>query len=212
MFKKISSLFICALLSTAAFSQVSVGAYFSSVNFLSGSEVSNTGFGLVGNYGLDNGIVAFGGIGLYSAYELEGEFTATAASNQTSPSSIKVGYTNEIPLTHVFVGAKKYFVGDYDDENFGFYGSAQLGYMASSYSTTIDDYDDVNYNLSVAEDETVSNFMLGVGVGVEKGIGDLGFVFGQAKFNLTSNEENGVAVEVEIPASTEINIGYRYLF
>jgi len=211
MIKKTLTVLAVSLLTTSAFAQFSMSAQYSRISFLAGSEVKNSGFGLVGNYGLDNGLIAYGGFGIYSAYELEGTFTATANNNQTSPSSIEVKYTNSIPLTNVFVGVKKYFVGEYDDEGFGIYGMGELGFMASSYSTDVEDYDEANYNLTVAEDETISNFMFGLGVGLEQGF-EFGSIFLEAKLNITSNEENGEAVEVEIPASTVLNFGFRRMF
>lgn len=215
MIKKIMICLFISSLSISTFAQLSVGGHFSSINFLAGSEVKNTGFAISVNYGLDDikdGLVAYGGIGIYSAYKQEGSFVASANSNTTVPSNLNVNYTNELPLTNVFIGLKKYFVGDYDDENFGIYGIGQLGYMSSKSTLKIDNYDEANYSLNLIEgDDKASNFMISLGAGFEKGF-DFGFFFGEAKINLTANEENGQQVLVEIPASTELNVGYRYMF
>ena len=211
MFKRTITLLFIACLSTSAFAQLSLGAQFSRVSFLGGSDVKNTGFGLLGNYGLSNGLVAYGGFNYYLPFEQKGEFTAFASSNQTMPSSIEVKYTNKIPVFHLYAGVKKYFVGEYDDEDFGFYAMGEAGFMIANYSTDVDSYDETMYNLTVSEDEAASNFMIGLGAGVEKGF-DFGFVFFETKLQLAANEQNGVAVEVEIPASFMLNLGYRYSF
>lgn len=83
--------------------------------------------------------------------------------------------------------------------------------MCQKYETEVDQYDETLYNLSVSDDETASNFMITLGVGVEKGF-DFGYIFTDAKQNLTSNEENRQALEVEIPASVMLNVGHRYMF
>ena len=210
MIKKTITMLFIACLSTSAFAQFSLGAQFSYVKFFGGSEVKNSGLGLQGQYGLSEDKVVYGGFNLYKAYEQKGSFSAQASSNQTSPSTIDVDFTNKIPLTNVYIGFKKYFVGEYDDENFGFYGLLEMGYMGSKYTYDLDDYDDVAYNLTV-EDETVSNFMITLGTGIEKGF-DFGYLFSDLKLNIPANQENGEAVEVEIPASFSFNLGYRKMF
>lgn len=211
MIKRTITFMFIAFLSTSAFAQLSVGAQFSRMSFLAGSEVKNNGFGLLGSYGLSNGIVAYGGFNYYLPYEAEGTYLANASSNQTSPSTVDVKFTQKIPVFHLYAGAKKYFVGDYDDENFGFYAMGEAGFMIANVSTDVGSYDQTLYNLTVSEDEAASNFMIGLGAGVEKGF-DFGYIFLDAKLQLAANEENGVAVEVEIPASFMLNVGYRVMF
>lgn len=189
------------------FSLSGQGSY---IKFFGGSDVSNIGIGIKGDYGLRDDLGISGGFNYYLPYTMEGQTTATAKSSTTSPQYITVDEDTKIPFMNFYVGLKKYFVGGYS-EDFGLYGIGEMGLLISNTSSELGDYDEEKYTIETYDAETLSNFMLTLGFGLEGNI-NFAYLFADVKLNLPANQENGEEVAVEIPASVVVNLGLRFPF
>ncbi len=208
--KKTILISILALATNAATAQLSVGASFSYLNFLGDySELSTPGLSLRGDYAQDDRLVFTGGFGYYFGNTDETEYTLSPLSSTNNP--ITVEGENSYSFINVYVGAKRYFVGDYEGD-FNIYGELDLGLLLSPYKSEItESYNESNYQTPELTDETFSNFIIGAGVGMEANLG-FGYGFAEAKLNIPANQENGETVEVEIPGQIALNLGVRIPF
>jgi hypothetical protein len=118
----------------------------------------------------------------------------------------------KIKFANLTIGAKRYFVGDYESD-FGFYGFIDLGLMLAPATTEVGTYDSDLYYTTVTdgEFELLSSWIIGPGLGLEKDF-DFGYIFADLKFNLPATSANGVAVDIDIPASFMVNAGVRIPF
>ncbi|MGB0176330.1 MAG: hypothetical protein ACPF9D_04135 [Owenweeksia sp.] len=210
--KRIAAILFISLLSSQAYSQISIGGQVSYLNLFGGSGLKNFGLGVKGDYALNDETVLSGGVNYYlpSTYS---DFTyGTANSSQTSPTQIEIDVEYKVSFIHLYFGGRRYFVGDYEDD-FGFYGLAEVGLLMAPVTTTLGEYDESRYNTSIEDGakETLINFTLNLGVGVEKEL-DFGYIFGDLKLNLPANQANGQYVPVEIPTSLSVNAGVRVPF
>lgn len=207
--KLIVSVLFITLLSSQAYSQLSLGGQVSYLNLFGGTGIKSFGIGIKGDYALDDRTVLTGGFNYYLPSKFSNEVYGNAYSSETSPSQIIIESENKISFMHIYFGAKRYFVGDYEDD-FGFYGLAEVGILLAPTSTTLEDFNENKYYSTVDADqrETLSNFTINFGVGVEKDI-DFGYLFADLKLNLPANQANGQAVAVDIPFSASINLGVR---
>lgn len=200
------------IMSFAAFSQFSMSASGSYVNFFGDfSQVKAPGLGLQAEFGTDKGIIT-GGFNYFIPNTYEWEVDAYASESTVTPHSISLTAEEKVSTLLIHVGVKKYFAGDYDDD-FGFYGTVDAGLMLLPYSTTInEDYDKSTYFTSIdGYTETLSNLVISGGLGFEYNIDPL-YIFGETKLMIPANQVNGGAVEVEISPSAVFNVGVRYPF
>lgn len=210
-FLKKSLIIITMLIgANAAMAQLSLGGGFSYANFFGDfSELSQPGLNIRGDYAKDDRTVFTGGIGYYFGNTEETEFFLVPLSSTNSGINVK-GETS-FNFLHFYIGAKRYFVGDYEGD-FNLYGELDLGLLMSPYKDEItDDYNSSLYQDPALTDETFSNFMLGIGLGAELNL-DFGYAFAEAKLNLPTNQENGETVAVEIPGNMMLNLGVRFPF
>lgn len=206
--KLIATALFITILSSQAYSQLSLGGQVSYLNLFGGTGLKSFGVGVKGDYAIDDKTVLSGGLNFYLPSTLTEGAYANAFSNQTSPSQIVIDTENKISFIHLYFGGKRYFVGDYEDD-FGFYGLAEIGILLAPTTTTLEEFDESKYYSTVEEGrETLSNFTINFGAGVEKEI-DFGYIFLDLKLNLPANQANGQAVAVEIPFSASINAGVR---
>ena len=210
--KQIIAILFISFLSSQAYSQISVGGQVSYLNVFGGTGLKSFGFGVKGDYALDDETVLSLG-GNYYLPSTYSEFTyATAYSNFTTPSQVEVDVEYKVSFIHVYFGGRRYFVGDYEDD-FGIYGLAEVGLLMAPVTTTLGEYDESQYYTTVQDGakETLVNFTLNIGAGVEKEL-DFGYIFGDLKLNLPANQANGEYVPVEIPTSVSVNAGVRFPF
>ena len=190
--------FLCS----ESFAQISVGAQGSYLSI--GSEsITSPGLGIRGEYGISEKAAFTGSVNYYFGITENLSFNATGSSDQ-----ISVPVTHDLSFLHLSLGAKYYVAGSYDSE-FGLYGMFGLGYMIAPSKLTYSDFDRTEYSLdNELGDENLSNFTINLGVGVEKSF-DTFAIFAEGRVALPANEQNGVAIEFDIPASTSLQLGVR---
>jgi len=212
MFKQISIILLVLLLSSEAYSQISIGGQVSYLNLLGGSSLKNFGIGLKGDYAINDKTLVTGGASYFLGSTYSTTTYGNAYSSTTVPSRITLNVDYKVSFIQLFIGGKRYFVGDCEDD-FGFYGLGELGLVLAPISTTISDYDSDLYDAGVTEgsSETLLNFTIGFGLGIEKEFG-FGYVFADLKLNLPANKVNESTVEIQIPAFMTINAGVRIPF
>lgn len=132
--KQILFVAIITLLSSQAIAQFSAGGQVSYLNLFGGTGIKSLGFGLKGEYGYSDNTVITGGVNYFLGSKFSETTYGNAASNQTSPSQIEVDLEYKITFIHLYVGAKRYFVGEYEDD-FGLYGIGEAGYMVAPIGT-----------------------------------------------------------------------------
>lgn len=113
------------------------------------------------------------------------------------------------------VNAKYYFANTEYGDDFGLYGIMGLGLPLFTYKETIlDDYDNELYTApSGFKNDVYRESLLGLtmnfGLGSEVLIGD-NPLFGEQKLLVPPTEAGGREVDIRIPASIHLTIGYRF--
>jgi hypothetical protein len=207
--KQIIAILFISFISSQAYSQFSLGGQVSFLNLFGGTGLKNFGLGVKGEYAQSEKTILYGGINYFLASKYSDMTYANALSSLTSPSQIEVDVEYKVSFFHIYVGAKRYFIGDYE-EDFCFYGFAEAGLLMAPVLTTLSGYDKSLYSATAVDGskETLTNFTLGFGPGIEKKF-DFGYIFSDIKLTLPANQANGETVEVQIPASFGINVGVR---
>jgi hypothetical protein len=198
------------VLSGPAFSQFSFSAHGSHLRLGENSGISNFGGGARLEYSIDEQIIVIGGVNYYLPHNGTGSVNASSTNsamanpNITIPSSVKIGFQQ------FYVGAKYYFVGDYEDL-FGIYGIGEAGYLRAPTRTFLGEYDSENYRPSQEDGyrETFSDLTINLGVGVEVDL-LFAYLFGDVKANLPANQRGNMIVQTEIPASLSFHVGLRF--
>jgi len=195
-----------------AFSQFSMGLTGSFVKFFGDfSEIKSPGFGLRGEYATSDKLAVYANFGYFTGSSFYHSVYANAFSSTTNPGQKTVDATSSVSIIALAVGAKYYFVGDFEDD-FGLYGIFEAGLMALPYKTEVGDFDRTQYySYDDGYKETITGFTLGFGVGAEYNIEPV-YVFAESKLMLPANNVNGEEVEVNISPSAIFNIGVRYPF
>jgi hypothetical protein len=107
----------------------------------------------------------------------------------------------------------KYYLGrnsGYEDG--GFYLFAGAGLQMAKATTTLGDYDKTLYYTTLDDGaERVFQPILRGGSGFEFNVGP-GFLYGEAFLNIPANNVNGVSVDINLPASAGLQLGYRFPF
>lgn len=207
--KQIITIVFLSLLSSQAYSQISVGGQASYLNLFGDIGLKNFGFGIKGEYAIKDKIVISGGVNYYLASKYSEITFANAIDGQTSPSQIEVDVEQKVSFIQLYFGGKRYFVGDYEAD-FGLYGLAEAGYLVVPITTSLGNFDNTLYS-TFEEDgakQTLTNFTLNFGFGLEKNL-EFGYLFADLKLNLPANQVNGQTVAIEIPTSASINVGVR---
>ncbi len=191
--------------------QLSLGGQVSYLRWLGGTEIQNIGFGVNGEYATSYKTAIRGGINYYLPDKTEFNTSAQAIDFGTVPASISVPFEERISVIQLYVGGKRYFVGDYE-ESFNMYFIAEAGLFLVPVKEVLGDFDRSLYASSFEEDsETVTGFTLNFGIGAETEL-DFGYIFGDLRLNWPANTANGVAIAIEIPVSVSASVGVRVPF
>ncbi len=214
--KKLSKLALTVILiltlSAASEAQIRVGGGLSFIKFFGGSTYKNLGFGINGEYDLNDKTGLYVGFNYYLPNSTSGTTVVTALSSATVPSFVSVNEKTSQSLMQINLGGKKY-LGTNMYKGFGFYAFAQLTILLNSVTTTVDDnYDKLAYAPSgtTSGSESLSSLNIGIGVGASGNVGKKIMVFGNLGLNIPANKVNGQNVEVTMPASLIIDAGVKY--
>ncbi len=118
-----------------------------------------------------------------------------------------VEITENLSAFTVNAFAKMYIAGTYDQSTLGWYFKMGAGYTAIPY--TIESNNSDEGILLGPEKGTITSLTVDLGTGIEFKTG-FGHVFVEGNLYLPPTEENGVAVEPVIPASSQIAAGLRF--
>jgi hypothetical protein len=171
------------------------------------------GLGVLGDYGIRDGKYSVRGSYNYIlSKDYKGTTEATSLNSWTTPQYINVNYTSKLKVMNLNVDFKKYF-GDGEFSEGGFYGALGAGLTFASVATTYGSYDKTNYTVSDggSQGESYSQWMIRGAIGYEK-VFDWGGIFGEALLSVPATHVNGSAVEINIPASASLVVGYKFLF
>src|SRR5574343_289055 len=139
--------------------------------------------------------------------------TASARSSSTTPSTTSVDVEQKISFHNISLDYHRYFVGDLE-ESFGLYGLLGAGLTFATVSETYSTYDKSKYDLSEAASETLSGFMIDLGLGTNFSLNDQVAIFGEAKIAIPSGNDynsrgNGSATN-PIPCNYNVSVGVRF--
>jgi hypothetical protein len=204
--KQIILLTVVILTSFQSYSQISAAGQ---LGVLRSSLGLSFGIGARVDYAKNDRTVFQGGFNFYLPTKFDGQTDGVALDNATVPEYISVPLEHKASFMHVTIGARRYFVGDYEDD-FGFYGFAEVGLLYVPVRTTVGEYDATKYSVSseVSENINLLGYTIGFGIGLEKEL-DFGYLFSDLKINLPANEANGVAISVVIPTTFALSAGVR---
>ena len=208
-----SALLLAVLFSASAQSQFSIGGQASFQKLFGGTGLNNFGLGIKGEYAFGDKTTMFGGFNYYFASKYDESRYAYAYSSLTTPQQIEFATEVKINFMHIGIGAKRYFVGDYED-SFGFYGLLEAGYLIAPVKENfVETFDQTEYYTTIedGEKEMLSNFTIGGGIGAEFDL-DFGYLFIDAMLRLPANQVNGSFVSIQIPAGAVFNAGVRVPF
>jgi hypothetical protein len=136
--------------------------------------------------------------------------TVTASNNFTNPSSLDLEATFKLSTMQFFAGYHRYLGGGAYGDDFAFYIGAGAGLMLYPYTLDVPDYDKNLYNSNTGKERgiipgpTISGLL-----GFEKAVGN-GSMFLEGGINLPANMVGGMEIEVNIPPSITLTLGYRF--
>lgn len=190
-------------------------AFGGDLTYISGGIVKNLGLHANAEFEVSDKFAISGHLGAFFPSSQDEVWTLSAKSSSASPSNIDVPVVSKIGGIQLGVDGKAYFFTEHGDD-FGFYGMIGMGILSFGYNPEIQvDYDPV-YGLQSREDleakERFSNFTVNFGLGAEVMIGRDALLFFESKLNVPSNQDSqGNAVDVQIPRTFQLNLGYKYL-
>jgi len=205
------TIMIIVLFSALAQAQIKIGGGISYIKFL-GEPYNNLGFGLNGEYGINEKTAVFVGFNKYlssnQSYQAYAGLSTTGEGNL--PYNVSVRIIDKVSAFNIYGGAKRYFFGTDLESGFGVYGLGEIGIMMLNQKTTVSPYDKSNYSLGIEDgkNETLTNFTLGLGLGANANLG-FGSFYGEVGFKLPANEVNGQAVAVVVSPSVGFNVGVK---
>lgn len=200
---------VTSFLTMTSFSQISGGAHTNFTKYLGDYGYKSLGLGVSGEYSPDE-----------ERSSIRGSFTFGLPSTTTFSTYLSSG-SNMVPSTQITVTQKtsfmqlwvdyKFYLGgnsSYDDGGFYLFGGlgltmASAKYTPSAYNTDLYSYDD--------SPERVFQPILRFGPGFELPVAK-GYLYGEGYLNLPANRANGVEIEVNIPLSVGLQVGYRLPF
>lgn len=181
---------------------------------IGGGVLSNVNLGLRADYALteENGIM--GGVSFLLPNKYESTVSFTSKSNgigsQSVASEVKIGGT----IIHAQY--KRFFFGGEYEDGFGFYGGAGIALNIFTYKETITGTynSSTHYAPSSFEGgeykETAPGFSLNFGIGFDVANRDGNAFHMETFLNIPANQSNGQDIEVVIPASLNLRLGYRF--
>ena len=197
------------LLSTPAYSQVSIGGKLNLIKLFGGLSGSSLGAGLRGEYGIDERKVIIVGFDYYLGSK--DEYTTFGSPIPPGTFSIEIPVTEELKFIHFQAGSKYYLLGDYEDD-MNIYTSALIGLLLAPYTTTVGEYDETKYSTSWEDQKTTFwNFTIGLGIGAERKL-RFGYVFADLNLVLPASQVSILIVRVKIPTSIIFDVGVRIPF
>ncbi len=212
-FKSILFLVIFTLgIKTVSAQFYSVGGHLSRIS--GGSIIKNFGLHASGEYMFDEKTGVVASLGYFLPHTSNSELTLNARSSAAQPQSITINSKDKLTGFQLGIFAKRFFVNEYDEEGFGLYGLAGIGYSAFSIKSKLDNYDEGtygNFERSQYESEKGSNFTFNLGLGAQIQMSS-GLLYFEPVICIPGNSNSdGTAVEVQIPTTIQFNLGYRIL-
>lgn len=210
-FKLFFASLIFSLLSLQANCQLSLGANASYLNLIGNFNLSSYGLGIKADYAVDDENIVTGGFNYYLPITFNDQITGLSYSSAVNPFQIDIDAAYNISFYNLYLGGKRYFVGDtyYD---FGIYVLGEIGMVIAPYTVELGEYDRDLYSTEYDDSNSdfLANFTLNLGLGGEYDF-NFAFLFADVKFNIPSNlNAAGDVIAVEIPYSFSIFTGLRF--
>ncbi len=164
-------------------------------------------FGLRGEYSIKDQVSVGGSVN----YALPKSFASTmtlgfGGSNQTTVESEET-----VSLININAEAKRYTFGTEFEDDVAPYFLVGAGLNLYSFKEKVTgNYDQTMYSPEESK-ESFAGFTINVGMGVDIMLGD-NFLMIEAKGMIPANQVNGEAIEVQIPFSYGLFVGYRIAF
>jgi hypothetical protein len=161
----------------------------------------------------------YASVGFLSEGSFDNQFTATAKSSSTIPTSIVYNIEGKMRSNQVSIGWKHFWWGNFNSENAiniysltGF--GIMFGHMENIYSKGIDTglYD--NSAAPVAGEGKFKRLTLDLGVGIEYPIGGTLYIYSEVRTSLptTNFPSEYLHSNEKVPSPLIVNLGLRMLF
>lgn len=186
-----------------------VGGHLSRIS--GGPVIKNFGIHVSGEYTIDEKMGLIGSLGFFLPHNTNSVLTLPARNSQASPSRIDVNSKDRTSGFQLSLNGKRYFGNEYEGEGLGFYGLFGMGFNAFSVKSKLEDYDESVYGSferSHYESAKGSGFTLNFGLGLDFQT-ESGSFYLEPLLNVPANRSGDEAIDVEIPVTFQINLGYR---
>lgn len=183
---------------------------------IGGGVLSNINLGLRADYQLGDKSGAFGGISFLLPNSYESDVYVTAHSSTVNPMQKTAASKVKIGGTMIHAQYKRFFFGGEYKDGFGFYGGVGIALNLFTYKETITgSYDSKVYSAPNGFEndvykELAPGFSINFGIGFDVANRDGNAFHLETFLNLPANQANGQDIEVIIPASINLRLGYRF--
>lgn len=174
---------------------------------------------VIGNFHINKRETVYAWLTYYSPGRFRNNFTATAKSPSTSPSTSSYRVTGTWRFREVSVGWKHYFKGAFNEENtWSLYSIAGLGVMFNKVENRFKQAVDTSlYSLAILPLEGSSVFnrlTLDLGLGLDFPIGADIYVYSDVRsfVPITDYPSLYLHQNKNVPLPFMVNIGFRFLF
>lgn len=145
---------------------------------------------------------------------LESDISAQALSSATIPSSVNAKLKQEVSFHNLALDFNRYFVGDVE-ESFGMYGILGAGLTLGTLTTSTSGYDKSQYTTGIQEEsESVSGFMMNLGLGGNFSLSDKVALFTEARIGIplgnSYNSRGNSTITNPVPFNYSVGAGIRY--
>jgi len=186
-------------------------------NFSPGQEFWSVGETVQSNIHFTRKQSAYAWISYYTPAKYSNDFTATAKSSTTSPSSIPFTATAQWKTGHVSLGWKHYFIGGFDSEyGYSIYSIAGFGLMFTKvdnlFSTAVDT--SLYSTTTLPGTDRIYRLTLDLGLGLEYPISGNFYLYGDLRTWIPTSDYPSPYLHSNknVPMPLFLNVGLRIPF
>jgi hypothetical protein len=201
---------LCLAVSSFAHAQLSIGPQLGLAKHLGVGK--NLTFGLRGEYNLTDNVNVVASFNYYLPSNIQDE---DYVDDLNGGGSMSVDVQHRMTGYNLNIGLKKYIFGAEYEDDFGAYLMAGAGISILPYKSTITTaydasrYSPRSYLQEGNNTDMLAGFTINAGMGAELMLGD-NFAFGEMQLMIPATNVNGEEVDVAVPVTLAITIGYRF--